>query len=174
MADPTDPTRADRPVGVAEARRRAVIDAAVDGIIVIDARGRIEVFNRAAQGMFDYAESDLTGRNVSMLMPEPDHSRHDGYLKHHLDTGERRIIGIGRAVTGRRRDGTTFPPHLSVGEMTIDGDRHFTGIFHDLSRRHELEDQLREATALARVGEMAAVNSQSRMPPWSSVHSLRL
>ena len=169
MADPSDMTPADRPAGVAEARWRAVIDAAVDGIIVIDARGRIEVFNRAAQGMFDYAESDVLGRNVSLLMPEPDHSRHDGYIRHHLDTGEQRIIGIGRAVSGRRRDGAIFPLHLSVGEMTIDGEPHFTGILHDLSRRHELEDRLREATALARIGEMAAVIAHEVKNPLAAV-----
>ena len=169
MADPLDTTPADQPARVAEARWRAVIDAAVDGIIVIDARGLIEVFNPAAQLMFGYAEADVIGQNVSMLMPEPDQSRHDGYIKHHLDTGERRIIGIGRAVTGRRRDGATFPLHLSVGEMTIDGQRHFTGILHDLSRRHELEDRLRDATALARVGEMAAVIAHEVRNPLAAV-----
>ncbi|MDO8678204.1 MAG: PAS domain S-box protein [Acidobacteriota bacterium] len=169
MADPSDTTPADQPARVAEARWRAVIDAAVDGIIVIDALGQVEVFNSAAQLMFGYAETDVIGRNVSMLMPEPDHSRHDGYIKHHLDTGERRIIGIGRAVTGRRRDGTTFPLHLSVGEMTIDGERHFTGILHDLSRRHELEDRLREATAMARIGEMAAVIAHEVKNPLAAV-----
>jgi two-component system sensor kinase FixL len=154
---------------VAEARWRAVIDAAVDGIIVIDERGRIEVFNPAAQRMFEYGEADVIGQNVSMLMPEPDHSRHDGYLKHHLDTGEKRIIGIGREVTGRRHDGTTFPLHLSVGEMEIDGRLHFTGILHDLSRRHELEDRLREATAMARIGEMAAVIAHEVKNPLAAV-----
>ena len=84
-----------------------------------------------------------------MLMPEPHRSQHDGYIDHHLRTGERKIIGIGRAVTGQRRDGQNFPLHLSVGEFEIDGEKHFTGILHDLSRRTELEEQLREATALA-------------------------
>lgn len=169
MSDPTNSAPADHPARVAEARWRAVIDAAVDGIMVIDASGVVEVFNAAAQLMFGYAEADVIGRNVSLLMPEPDHSRHDSYIKHHLDTGERRIIGIGRAVTGRRHDGTTFPLHLSVGEMTIDGARHFTGILHDLSRRHELEDRLREATALARIGEMAAVIAHEVKNPLAAV-----
>ncbi len=154
---------------VAEARWRAVIDAAVDGIIVIDSRGVIEAFNPAAERMFGYREDEAVGQNVSLLMPEPDRSSHDGYLKHHLETGERRIIGIGRAVTGCRRNGQTFPLHLSVGEMTIDGERHFTGILHDLSSRAELEDRLREATALARLGEMAAVIAHEVRNPLAAV-----
>lgn len=118
-----------------DARWRAVIDAAVDGIIVIDSRGCIEAFNAAAERMFGYAEAEMLGRNVSTLMPEPDRSRHDGYISHHLRTGERRIIGVGRAINGLRRDGTLFPVHLSVGEFEIDGQKHFTGILHDLSKR---------------------------------------
>jgi PAS domain S-box-containing protein len=154
---------------IAEARWRAVIDAAVDGIIVIDSRGVIEAFNRAAQQMFGYAESDIIGSNVSILMPEPDHSRHDAYIAHHLRTGERKIIGIGRAVTGLRRDGRTFPLHLSVGEMEIDGEKHFTGILHDLSSRADLEDRLREALAMARLGEMAAVIAHEVKNPLAAV-----
>jgi PAS domain S-box-containing protein len=154
---------------VAEARWRAVIDAAVDGIIVIDARGSIEVFNAAAQRMFGYSENEAIGQNVSVLMPEPDHSRHDHYIANHVRTGERKIIGIGRAVTGRRKDGATFPLHLSVGEMQIDGEPHFTGILHDLSSRADLEDRLREATAMARLGEMAAVIAHEVKNPLAAV-----
>lgn len=154
---------------IAEARWRAVVDAAVDGIIVIDSRGRIEVFNAAAQRMFGFSEAEAMGQNVSLLMPEPDHSQHDGYIAHHLRTGERKIIGIGRAVTGRRKNGETFPVHLSVGEMVIDGEAHFTGILHDLSSRADLEDRLREATALARLGEMAAVIAHEVKNPLAAV-----
>lgn len=154
---------------IAEARWRAVIDAAVDGIIVIDSKGRIEVFNAAAQRMFGYTEAEAVGQNVHALMPEPDRSRHDGYLSHHVTTGERRVIGIGRAVTGQRKDGQTFPLHLSVGEMEVDGEKHFTGILHDLSSRADLEDRLREATALARLGEMAAVIAHEVKNPLAAV-----
>jgi PAS domain S-box-containing protein len=154
---------------ISDARWRAVIDAAVDGIIVIDARGRIEAFNHAAEQMFGYQEAEVIGQNVRVLMPEPDRSNHDGYLKHHLDTGEKRIIGIGRAVTGLRRDGTRFPLHLSVGAFEVEGEKHFTGILHDLSRRTELEDRLREATALARLGEMAAVIAHEVKNPLAAV-----
>jgi PAS domain S-box-containing protein len=154
---------------VAGARWRAIIDAAVDGIIVIDSRGRIEAFNAAAERMFGYLERDVIGRNVSLLMPEPQRSEHDGYLEHHLRTGERKIIGIGRSVTALRQDGQRFPVHLSVGEFEIDGEKHFTGILHDLSRRTELEERLREATALARLGEMAAVIAHEVKNPLAAV-----
>lgn len=164
----TDPAP-DRSGRVAEARWRAVIDAAVDGIIVIDARGRIEVFNTAAQSMFGYTEAEAVGQNVGLLMTEPDRSHHDAYISHHLRTGERKIIGIGRSVTGRRKDGQSFPVHLSVGEMAIDGEAHFTGILHDLSSRADLEDRLREATAMARLGEMAAVIAHEVKNPLAAV-----
>ena len=115
------------------ARLQSIIDSAVDGIIVIDASGRIESFNQGAERLFGYPGAEVIGRNVSMLMPSPDHEQHDGYLARYLATGEAKIIGIGREVTGRRRDGTTFPLHLSVGEMSIGGERKFTGMLHDLS-----------------------------------------
>ena len=169
MSDSGTYSRPQDPGRVAEARWRAVIDAAVDGIIVIDSHGGIEVFNAAAQRMFGYTEAEAVGQNVSLLMPEPDHSQHDRYLANHLATGEKKIIGIGRAVTGRRKDGQTFPLHLSVGKMTIEGEPHFTGILHDLSSRADLEDRLREATALARLGEMAAVIAHEVRNPLAAV-----
>lgn len=154
---------------IASARWRAIIDAAVDGIIVIDARGRIEFFNAAAERMFGYSQAEVNGQNINMLMPEPDRSRHDAYIAHHLRTGERKIIGIGRAVTARRSDGQNFPVHLSVGEFEVDGENHFTGILHDLSKRAELEERLREATAMARLGEMAAVIAHEVKNPLAAV-----
>lgn len=119
--------------------------------------------------MFGYREAELLGQNISVLMPEPHHSRHDGYIDHHLKTGERKIIGIGRAVNGLRRDGQAFPLHLSVGEFELDGEMHFTGILHDLSTRTELEERLRETTALARLGEMAAVIAHEVKNPLAAV-----
>jgi len=169
MTDQDPSTRLQDAGRIAEARWRAVIDAAVDGIIVINSRGVIEVFNAAAQRMFGYTEAEAIGQNVSLLMPEPDHSRHDGYISHHLTTGERKVIGIGRAVTAKRKDGQAFPIHLSVGEMEIDGEAHFTGILHDLSSRADLEDRLREATAMARLGEMAAVIAHEVKNPLAAV-----
>ena len=129
------------------ARLRSIIDSAVDGIIVIDAKGHIEAFNRGAERLFGYPASEVIGRNVNMLMPSPDHEAHDGYLARYLETGAAKIIGVGRQVTGRRRDGTTFPLHLSVGEMSIQGERKFTGMLHDLSERMRLDEELRASEA---------------------------
>jgi two-component system sensor kinase FixL len=152
-----------------EARWRAIIQSAVDAIVVIDGDGIVESFNPAAERMFGYSEADVVGRNVSMLMPEPYRSEHDGYLARYLREGSARIIGIGREVTARRRDGTTFPVHLSVGEMSDGGERRFTGILHDLTVRARMEQQLREQTALARLGEMAAVIAHEVKNPLAGV-----
>ena len=152
-----------------EARWRAVIDSAVDAIVVIDARGTIETFNPAAERMFGYSEQEAVGRNVNQLMPAPYHEEHDRYVEHYLATGEQKIIGVGREVTGLKRDGTTFPVHLSVGEMRVGAERHFAGILHDLSTRVVLEERLREQSALARLGEMAAVIAHEVRNPLAAV-----
>ena len=102
-------------------------------------------------------------------MPAPYHAEHDGYLARYLATGVQKIIGIGREVTGLRRDGTTFPLHLSVGEMMVGGERKFTGILHDLSARVRIEEQLREQSTLARLGEMAAVIAHEVKNPLAGI-----
>ncbi|HJZ76048.1 MAG TPA: PAS domain S-box protein [Vicinamibacterales bacterium] len=152
-----------------EARWRSVIESAVDGIVVIDASGRIEVFNPAAERLFGYAEAEVYGRNISILMPSPYREEHDGYISRYFETGEKRIIGIGREVTGLRRDGTTFPVRLSVGEMHVNGERKFTGILADLSARVRMEERLREQTSLARLGEMAAVIAHEVKNPLAGI-----
>lgn len=157
---------------LAEARWRAVIDSAVDGIIVIDAKGAIEAFNPAAQRLFGYTEEEVIGRNVSLLMPSPYHDEHDAYIARYLHTGQQHIIGIGREVSGLKRDGTVFPLHLSVGEMRVGDERHFTGIVHDLTERVHLEERLREQTALARLGEMAAVIAHEVKNPLTAVRGV--
>jgi PAS domain S-box-containing protein len=151
------------------ARLRSIIDSAVDGIIVIDERGQVEAFNLGAERLFGYAAADIIGRNVSLLMPSPYREEHDGYMRHYLATGEAKIIGAGRQVTGRRRDGSTFPLHLSVGEMRTGGARRFTGILHDLSARERIEEQLREQTALARIGEFAALIAHEVKNPLAGI-----
>ena len=148
---------------------RSIIESAVDGIVVIDSRGLIEAFNPAAERLFGYPASDVLGRNVRMLMPSPFREEHDGYLARYLSTGVAKIIGIGREVTGMRRDGTTFPVHLSVGEMSIAGQSKFTGILHDLSARLRMEEQLREQAALVRLGEMAAVIAHEVKNPLAGI-----
>jgi two-component system, LuxR family, sensor kinase FixL len=169
LHDLTIRARLDSQLRASEARWRAVVESAVDGIIVIGAHGRIESFNPAAERLFGYAEQEVIGENVSMLMPSPYHEEHDGYLERYLRTGIHKIIGTGREVTGLKRDGTTFPLHLSVGETSVAGERKFTGILHDLSARVEIETRLREQEALARLGEMAAVLAHEIKNPLAAV-----
>ena len=154
-----------------EARWRAIIDSAVDGIIVIDAQGRVEAFNPAAERLFGYAEAEVCGRNVDMLMPSPYREEHDHYLSRYLATGKAKIIGIGREVTGLRKDGTTFPLHLSVGQITIEGEPRFTGIVHDLTARVQIEARLRDQSALAHLGEMAAVLAHEIKNPLAGIRA---
>src|SRR6185369_6774087 len=119
--------------------------------------------------MFGYSETDVLGQSINLLMPAPYKDEHDGYIANYLNTGRKRIIGIGREVIGRRRDGSTFPMHLSVGEMHVGSESHFTGILHDLTPRLELEARLREQTAMAHLGEMAAVIAHEVKNPLAAV-----
>jgi PAS domain S-box-containing protein len=135
LHDLTKRVRLEGELGASEARWRAIVDSAVDGIVLIDAHGRIEAFNPAAERLFGYASQEVVGHNVDILMPSPYHEEHDTYLSRYLATGRAKIIGTGREVQGLRKDGTTFPLHLSVGQITIHGERKFTGILHDLTSR---------------------------------------
>jgi PAS domain S-box-containing protein len=125
-------------------RLRAILDNVADGIIAIDARGAIELFNPAAERLFGYFAPEVLGHNVSILMPSPHRDRHDEFISRYLNTGERRIIGIGREVAGRRKDGSTFPLYLSVGEVSGGEQRRFIGILHDLSLLKQKEKELVE------------------------------
>jgi two-component system sensor kinase FixL len=170
LHDLSQRVRLEEQLRASEARWRAVIDSAVDGIVVIDEHGRIETFNPAARRLFGYKEEEVLGRNVDMLMPSPYREEHSGYLSRYLATGRAKIIGIGREVTGLRKDGTAFPLHLSVGQIiTLRGERKFTGILHDLSSRVRMEEQLREQAALARIGEMAAVIAHEVKNPLAGI-----
>ena len=122
-----------------EARARAILNTTVDGVVTINERGIIESFNPAAERIFGYKSAEVVGHNVSILMPEPYHSEHDGYIDAYKKTGERRIIGIGREVVGKRKDGTTFPLDLAVSEVRLPERRIFTGILRDITERRELE-----------------------------------
>ena len=120
---------------------QALLDACVDAIVIIDHRGTIETFNRAACSIFGYTEAELIGRNVSVLMPDPDSRQHDGYLERYLHTRAPHVIGIGRDVNAMRRDGSQFPAALSIGEITGSGKPRFVGFLHDLSGRRAQEVQ---------------------------------
>ncbi|MCH7976403.1 MAG: PAS domain S-box protein [Bacteroidetes bacterium] len=122
-----------------EARARAILDTTVDGVVTISERGIIESFNSAAEQIFGYTEAEVLGKNVHVLMPEPYHSEHDGYIDAYKRTGQRRIIGIGREVVGQRKDGSTFPLDLAVSEVMLPNRRIFTGMLRDISERRELE-----------------------------------
>ncbi|HEX7759844.1 MAG TPA: PAS domain S-box protein [Caulobacteraceae bacterium] len=126
-----------------EARYRAIVDTAVDAIAVIDEAGCISAFNPAAERLFGHTAAEVMGLNVKVLMPEPHHGAHDGYLSQYRTTGERRIIGIGRQVEGLRKNGSTFPLELSVAEWWSGGQRFFTGIMRDITERTNAEQRQR-------------------------------
>lgn len=128
-------------------RLKAVVETAVDGIITIDERGTIETVNPAVTQIFGYEMSDMLGRNVSMLMPIYYKEKHDEYLAHYLETGERKIIGIGREVEGLRNDGSVFPLELAVNETNVNEHRFFTGIVRDVTERHLAEQAIRKSEA---------------------------
>ncbi len=130
-----------------EARFRAILEAALDGIISIDARGLIRTVNAAAERLFGYRVSELLGQNVRVLMPAPYRDEHDGYLSGYITTGERKIIGIGREVVGARKDGTTFPMDLSVAEAWIGSERIFVGVIRDVTERKRAEREIHEGKA---------------------------
>uniref|UniRef100_UPI00375143BB PAS domain S-box protein n=1 Tax=Undibacterium sp. TaxID=1914977 RepID=UPI00375143BB len=147
--DITQRLKVEAEVQASENRIRALFDTIVDGIIVIDARGRVQTMNPAAVRLFGYAQEEVQGRNIKMLMPAPYAQEHDEYLHNYLDTGVKKIISIGREVVGLRKDGSTFPMDLAVSEMLVDGQRMFTGIVRDVSPRKEAENALRAAKEAA-------------------------
>jgi len=146
---------------ISEAHVRSILSTVPDAMIVIDERGSILSFSSTAETMFGYAESEIAGENVSILMPSPDRERHDGYLGRYMRTGERRIIGIGRVTTARRRDGATFPIELSIGEARTPDGRVFTGFIRDLTDRQKTERRLQdlqgELTHVSRVSAMGTL-----------------
>jgi two-component system sensor kinase FixL len=159
-----------------EARLQSILETAPDAIIVISDRGLIESYSIAAQRLFGFTEEEAIGRNVNILMPSPYQERHDGYLRHYLETGERRIIGIGRVVVGRRKDGTTFPMELAVGEVITGGRRLFTGFIRDLterqlneSRMQELQAELLHMSRLSDVGQMASAIAHELNQPLTAI-----
>ncbi|MBJ7457094.1 MAG: PAS domain S-box protein, partial [Thermoleophilia bacterium] len=155
--------RAEAVLRDSEERHRSIFETAVDAIVTIGETGEIESVNPAATSLFGYPASEMVGRNVAMLMPEPYAAEHPGYLTRYRESGERRIIGIGRRVTGLRKDGATFPMHLSVGEMSVGGRRAFTGVVRDETEAVAAEEELRRARdeqeALRRLAMTVAVEA---------------
>lgn len=125
----------------------AILETAVEGMIIMDQRGRIELVNPAAQRLFGYSEEELAGKNVKVLMPEPDHSQHDMYLQRYRETGQKRIIGVGREVMGRRKDGSVFPFSLAVSEVELRDRIMYVGMIHDLTAIKEVQRKLEEVNA---------------------------
>ena len=152
--DITESKRTLAMIGQREALLRSVLETAPDAIITIDPRGIVQSFSIAAERLFGYSAGEVIGCNISMLMPSPYREQHDGYLEHYLATSEKRIIGIGREVQARRKDGTIFPIELAVGEVKLDSTHMFTGFIRDLSARARMEEDLRQAQKMEAIGQL--------------------
>jgi len=161
-----------------EAHLQSILDTVPDAMIVIDVHGQIQSFSAAAERLFGYTAAEAVGRNVSLLMPAPYQAAHDDYLARYVATLERHIIGIGRVVVGERRDGSSFPMELSVGEMKVGERRFFTGFVRDLTERQqtearlqELQSELAHVSRLTAMGEMASSLAHELNQPLSAIAS---
>lgn len=159
-----------------EAHLRSILETAPDAIVVIDEKGTMLSFSASAERMFGYEEREVLGENVSILMPSPDRERHDGYLKRYMRTGERRIIGVGRVLTARHRDGAAFPIELSVGEARIGDQRVFTGFIRDLTERqqaelrvHDLQSVLAHVQRVSEMGTLATSLAHELNQPLTAI-----
>ena len=160
----------------AEARLRSILQTVPDAMIIIDEQGRIESLSATAERLFGYSLGEVSGKNVSLLMPTPYREQHDSYLKRYLSTGEHRIIGIGRIVVGQRKDGTTFPMHLTVGELRSAERHYFTGFIRDLtdqqmteSRLKELQSEVTHMSRYTALGEMASTLAHEINQPLTAI-----
>ncbi len=159
-----------------EAHLTSILDTVPEAMIVIDERGIIQSFSSAAERLFGYITAEVLGKNIKLLMPSPYRENHDGYIERYLQTGEKRIIGIGRVVVGERRDGSTFPMELAVGEMRSSNQRFFTGFIRDLTERQQTEARLQELQSelvhisrLTAMGEMASALAHELNQPLSAI-----
>jgi two-component system sensor kinase FixL len=176
IRDITERKRADAALREREARLHAIFETLTDAMVIIDERGHIESFSPAAERLFGYAESEVGGQNVKLLMPSPYQERHDGYLAHYRETGEKRIIGIGRVVVAQRKDGSTFPMELSVGEARVDERRSFIGFIRDITERQgaekrveALQSELMHNARLSTMGQMASALAHELNQPLTAV-----
>lgn len=168
--------RTEQALDAREAHLRSILDTVLDATVVIEPNGAIVSFNAAAVRQFGYAEAEVIGRNVNILMPEPYHHEHDGYIHRYLATGEKRIIGVDRVVVGRRKDGSTFPMKLAVGEMKSGGKTFFTGFIRDLTEREEsaarlqeIQGELARLARLNELGEMASTLAHELNQPLAAI-----
>lgn len=159
-----------------EAHLKSILETVPDAMIVINEHGIVQSFSVAAERLFGYSPNDVIGKNIKMLMPSPYRENHDGYIERYLRTGERRIIGVGRVVVGERKDGSTFPMELAVGEMRSTDKRHFTGFIRDLTERQKTEARLQELqtelvhiSRLTAMGEMASALAHELNQPLSAI-----
>lgn len=155
VIDITERKRAEEALRESEGRLRAILEHAIEGIITIDEKGIVKIFNNAAERIFGYGPEEIIGNNIRILMPEPHRSKHDGYLEDYLRTGHAKIIGIGREVMGRRKDGKAIDLELGINELWFQGQRVFVGTIRDLTERNRLEDQLRQAQKMESLGRLA-------------------
>ena len=168
--------RVNRDLARREAHLRSILETVPDAMIVIDEAGLMRDFSKTAERLFGWQAQEVFGQNVRMLMPSPHREAHDGYLQRYYATGEKRIIGLGRIVGGQRRDGSTFPMELSVGEMRIDEQRYFTGFVRDLTERQQTEARMQElqtelvhVSRLTALGEMASALAHEINQPLSAI-----
>jgi two-component system sensor kinase FixL len=172
----------DRPVPTdiapqaAEALLRSILRTVPDAMIIIDEQGRIEQLSTTAERLFGYSLAEAAGENIGKFMPPPYRERHDAYMRRYLDTGERRIIGIGRVVTGQRKDGTTFPMHLTIGELRTADRHYFTGFIRDLTdqqlteaRLKELQSEVTHMSRFTALGEMASTLAHEINQPLTAI-----
>lgn len=155
---------------------QTLIATAVDGIMVIDELGTIQVYNRACERLFGYSEAEVLGQNVKMLMPPPYRDQHDGFLEHYRRTGEKRVIGTGLEGVGQRKDGTTFPMYVSIGEAHNEGKRIFVGVIRDLSEQHrtnrriaQLQHELQHIVRLTDMGQLASALAHELNQPLTAI-----
>jgi len=176
VRDVTEQRAIERKLRASAAHLESILSTVPDAMVVIDVHGHILSFSPTAEKLFGFFEEEVLGSNVSMLMPSPDRERHDGYIARYLSTGERRIIGRGRMVTGRKKDGTTFPMELFVGEALTDGERVFTGFVRDLTEQQQMERRVGEmrqdlvhAARVSAMGTMASTLAHELNQPITAI-----
>ncbi len=167
---------ANEELAISHSHLQSILETVPDAMVVIDEMGAIQSLSATAERLFGFAIDEVQGRNVSMLMPAPYRHEHDSYLDHYLTTGERKIIGVGRIVVGQRKDGSTFPMELSVGEVALEGKRQFIGFVRDLTQRqdrerllHEVQSELLHISRLSTMGEMASALAHELNQPLSAI-----